>query len=89
VIEGRRNEVLDCANYARALAAMRGWDRWNERHFARLEQLIVENAAEQAPAIEKTGPTSVQLDLVEMQRELTGGRTWIGRRPGWLGKTRD
>ncbi|MCJ2034237.1 terminase gpA endonuclease subunit, partial [Methylobacterium sp. J-068] len=36
-IGGRRNEVLDCANYARGLAAMRGWDRWREVHWRDLE----------------------------------------------------
>lgn len=40
VIAGRRNEVLDCANYARALAAMRGWDRWRDRRFTELEQRL-------------------------------------------------
>ncbi len=37
VIGGRRNEVLDCANYARGVAAMRGWDRWRETHWRDLE----------------------------------------------------
>ncbi|MCJ2032722.1 terminase gpA endonuclease subunit, partial [Methylobacterium sp. J-068] len=36
-IGGRRNEVLDCANYARGLAAMRGWDRWREVHWRDLK----------------------------------------------------
>ena len=39
-IGGRRNEWLDCANYARALAAMRGWDRWREAHWRDLEALL-------------------------------------------------
>jgi phage terminase large subunit GpA-like protein len=39
-IGGRRNEWLDCANYARALAAMRGWDRWRETHWRELEALL-------------------------------------------------
>ena len=37
IMEGRRNEVLDCANYARGLAAMRGWDRWKPKTFAEYE----------------------------------------------------
>ena len=37
LISGRRNEVLDCANYARGLAQMRGWDRWRESHWRELE----------------------------------------------------
>lgn len=40
VIEGRRNEVLDCANYARGLAAARGWDRWRESRFLELETML-------------------------------------------------
>lgn len=37
---GRRNEWLDCANYARGLAAMRGWDRWREAHWRDLEAAL-------------------------------------------------
>lgn len=37
LISGRRNEVLDCANYARGLAQMRGWDRWRESQWRELE----------------------------------------------------
>ena len=40
VIPGRRNEGLDCANYARGLAAMRGWDSWREAKFLDLEALL-------------------------------------------------
>jgi phage terminase large subunit GpA-like protein len=40
VIEGRRNEWLDCANYARGLAAMRGWDRWRDARFTEIEALL-------------------------------------------------
>lgn len=44
VIDGRRNEGLDCANYARGLAAMRGWDRWRDSHFKDLEALRAHSA---------------------------------------------
>jgi phage terminase large subunit GpA-like protein len=40
VIEGRRNEVLDCANYARGIAALRGWDRWKDHQWRQLEELL-------------------------------------------------
>ena len=58
VIAGRRNEGLDCANYARGLAAMRGWDRWREKQWREIEASLgiksdVEKAVEtqlQAPA---------------------------------------
>lgn len=40
VIAGRRNEGLDCANYARGLAAMRGWDRMRERQWREIEDSL-------------------------------------------------
>ena len=54
-MEGRRNEVLDCANYARGLAAMRGWDRWKEAHFGALETVLRQASA---------APAAVPADLV-------------------------
>lgn len=48
-IGGRRNEWLDCANYARALAAMRGWDRWRETHWRDLEAAL---------GVERPGPAT-------------------------------
>jgi phage terminase large subunit GpA-like protein len=56
VIEGRRNEGLDCANIARGLAAMRGWDRWREGRFAELEALIKVSGADGAPPPPTTSP---------------------------------
>lgn len=53
-IGGRRNEVLDCANYARALAAMRGWDRWRELHWRDLEAAL---------GIERARPTTEEAPL--------------------------
>jgi phage terminase large subunit GpA-like protein len=56
VIEGRRNEVLDCSNYARGVAAMRGWDKWRDARFSEMEgalniapQTIDANDPEDAP----------------------------------------
>jgi phage terminase large subunit GpA-like protein len=40
VIEGRRNEALDIANYTRGLASLRGWDRWREAQFEELEATL-------------------------------------------------
>jgi phage terminase large subunit GpA-like protein len=40
IIEGRRNEVLDCANYARGLAGRRQWDQWRDMRFRELEALL-------------------------------------------------
>jgi phage terminase large subunit GpA-like protein len=47
--DGRRNEGLDCANYARGLAAMRGWDRWKEASFKELEQQLYQKTEDGLP----------------------------------------
>jgi len=44
VIEGRRNEVLDCSNYSRGVASMRGWDRWRDARFNELESILSVNS---------------------------------------------
>lgn len=78
VIEGRRNEVLDCANYARGLAALRGWDRWKEPKFRELTDLLTldrpEAAVGDAPPAPPTPPPA----------PASRGR-FIERRRGWLG----
>ena len=57
VIDGRRNEGLDCANYARGLAAMRGWDRWRERQWREIEaSLGIKPEAEEMAAAELNKP---------------------------------
>jgi phage terminase large subunit GpA-like protein len=56
-IAGRRNEGLDCANYARGLAAMRGWDRWREANFKVLQDLLEQAATkEDAPPAQMIPP---------------------------------
>jgi phage terminase large subunit GpA-like protein len=37
---GRRNEALDCRVYARAAAAIYGLDRFDERHWRRMEEAL-------------------------------------------------
>jgi|APCry1669192522_1035417.scaffolds.fasta_scaffold00309_13 phage terminase large subunit GpA-like protein len=78
VIEGRRNEVLDCANYARGLAALRGWDRWKEPKFRELADLLTldrpDSPAGDAPPSPPTPPPA----------PAPRGR-FIERRRGWLG----
>jgi phage terminase large subunit GpA-like protein len=37
---GRRNEALDCRAYARAAAAIYGLDRFDERHWRRMEEAL-------------------------------------------------
>lgn len=69
VVEGRRNEWLDCANYARGLAAMRGWDRWRDERFKEMERLLkVEDTAvgEMAPKMQITAKPRSIADLGRM-----------------------
>lgn len=49
-LPGRRNEALDCHNYARAAAALTGWDRFQEPDFQRYERRIAEAIAEMKAA---------------------------------------
>lgn len=49
-LPGRRNEALDCHNYARAGAALLGWDRFQEPDFQRYERRIAEALAEMKAA---------------------------------------
>lgn len=63
IIEGRRNEVLDCANYARGLAGRRQWDQWRDARFRELESLLnlpaeVEKASVAPPAMRYRRPSS-------------------------------
>ena len=39
---GRRNEALDCRVYARAAAAIYGIDRFEERHWRRMEEALAQ-----------------------------------------------
>ncbi|TXN26847.1 terminase gpA endonuclease subunit [Methylobacterium sp. WL19] len=73
-IGGRRNEVLDCANYARGLAAMRGWDRWREVHWRDLEaSLGVERGGVIVPT-EIEQPTVAAGSLAARNLQRAAGR---------------
>jgi phage terminase large subunit GpA-like protein len=76
VMEGRRNEVLDCANYARGLAAMRGWDRWREPIFVELETLLGIAAV--------TTPEAAPKSNAAPSSGGTQQRPWLGHRGNWL-----
>ena len=41
---GRRNEALDCRVYARAAASIYGLDRFDERHWRRMEEALARTA---------------------------------------------
>jgi phage terminase large subunit GpA-like protein len=85
LIEGRRNEALDCANYARGLAAMRGWDRWREARFAELEGLIWDSATQ----AETMADPSATPGEGSVPPPPTRDSKWLGRQRGWLGPRRD
>lgn len=70
VIAGRRNEVLDCANYARGLAAMRGWDRMREHQF---------RAREDALAAARPVPAGDAQQAAEVPRPPPGPPRRVGR----------
>jgi phage terminase large subunit GpA-like protein len=53
---GRRNEALDCRVYARAAAAIYGLDRFEERHWRRMEEVL-------ARTVERDDPTSASLRI--------------------------
>ncbi|MGW5960762.1 phage terminase large subunit family protein [Methylorubrum thiocyanatum] len=64
-IGGRRNEWLDCANYARGLAAFRGWDRWREMQWRGLEDALgIERKTPALPA-ETPSPAVVANSLAD------------------------
>jgi phage terminase large subunit GpA-like protein len=56
---GRRNEALDCRVYARAAAAICGLDRFEDRHWRRMEEALArtverddhETASPRTPAV--------------------------------------
>lgn len=70
VIEGRRNEVLDCRVYARAAAFELGIDGWSAEKWERARQDTV--PAEVAPSRKS-------------RRKAPASDGYIPRRKGWLG----
>jgi phage terminase large subunit GpA-like protein len=74
VIEGRRNEVLDCSNYSRGVASMRGWDRWRDARFHEMERLLkledqIETTSVEQPKVQNVArPRS----LSDLSRLLNG-----------------
>ena len=83
VIGGRRNEVLDCANYARGLAAMRGWERWREMHWREREASLGIGLIRPEDALPDPLPPVVVAagSLANRQLRRTGGRSKVRNRP--------
>ena len=46
---GRRNEALDCRVYARTAAAIYGLDRFEERHWRRMEEALARTVEQDDP----------------------------------------
>lgn len=67
IIEGRRNECLDCSNYARGVAAMRGWDRWRDARFNELERLLKLDE----PVVEASAEQPVETPVVAKPRSFS------------------
>lgn len=68
-----RHEALDCTNYARAAAAIEGWDDWSEIEFRRLEDQLAEAADER------------RVRLYEWQERNGGVGTIYDAIPGLVG----
>lgn len=68
VIAGRRNEGLDCANYARGLAAMRGWDRWREKHWIEIETALGIDRIQQAVAAGQPQPMPIPAGVLRKEQ---------------------
>lgn len=80
-IGGRRNEWLDCANYARGLAAMRGWDRWRETQWRSLEDALGIRRESVAPALEVTAPAVVAGSLADRNMKRSTRRSVARKGP--------
>ncbi|WP_462116967.1 phage terminase large subunit family protein [Methylorubrum extorquens] len=79
-IGGRRNEWLDCANYARGLAAMRGWDRWRETHWRGLEDALGIQRTTIAPAAEIATPAVAAGSLADRNLKRMAPRSRVRSR---------
>ncbi|WP_261925765.1 phage terminase large subunit family protein [Methylorubrum sp. GM97] len=79
-IGGRRNEWLDCANYARGLAAMRGWDRWRETHWRGLEDALGIQRTTIAPAADIATPAVAAGSLADRNLKRMAPRSRVRSR---------
>lgn len=80
-IGGRRNEWLDCANYARGLAAFRGWDRWRETQWRGLEDALGIRRESVASALEVATPAVVAGSLADRNMKRSARRSVARKGP--------
>ncbi len=80
------NEALDCRVGARAVAIACGVERWNEAHWATLEQQVAVKAAPPPPAPVPDPPVPPPPNpappLLPAAPRRNGG--WMGGRKGWM-----
>ena len=80
---GRRNEALDCRVYARAAAAIYGLDRFEERHWRRMEEALARTVErdDHEPASPRA-PVGASAGAAGDPQRLHGALTWR-RSPSW------
>jgi hypothetical protein len=79
---GRRTEALDCRVYARAAAAIYGLDRFEERHWRRMEEAL-------ALTVKRDDDDGCLPELIRAppggdSQRFHGALTWHRRRPARL-----
>ena len=78
-----RNEALDCRVYARAAAAIFGVDRFQEKHWAALEQQLGTAPQPAAKKPSKPAPKDTDENVATKPKR----KSWLGPRSGsWLGR---
>lgn len=80
-----RNEALDCAIYARAIAISLGVDRWSPRQWARLVDMTVDAAT---PTAEPSKPAPPAPETKPPARPNKPGSKFAARKGSWLNRRR-
>jgi phage terminase large subunit GpA-like protein len=74
---GRRNEALDCRVYARAAAAIYGLDRFEERHWRRMEEALARTVERDDPeSASPRGPVGAPAGAAGDPERLHGTLKW-------------
>jgi phage terminase large subunit GpA-like protein len=82
---GRENHALDCRNYARAAAAVKGIDRFSERQWNELENALTPPPDSAPPAPTASGPASAPAPTPPA---TAANKPFIPPRPGWMRRSR-